>query len=136
MGTANGPARNTQEICVSTIFTCLTGNGYALGSCQSPGRGPDSSRAAEQHAGYRDETEYLRVYVGRLRRKIEADPANPKYLLTEPGVGYRFNPQAQSFFRTFHLSFRACLRSTLRSNTGTPPESTKRSRNHGANIYI
>ncbi len=43
-------------------------------------------------AEYRDETEYLRVYIGRLRRKIEEDPANPKYLLTEPGVGYRFNP--------------------------------------------
>src|SRR5712692_5910530 len=43
-------------------------------------------------AEYRDETEYLRVYVGRLRRKLEDDPANPKYLLTEPGVGYRFNP--------------------------------------------
>ena len=45
-------------------------------------------------AEYRDETEYLRVYIGRLRRKIEADPANPRYLLTESGVGYRFNPQA------------------------------------------
>jgi len=44
-------------------------------------------------AEYRDETEYLRVYIGRLRRKLEDDPANPKYLLTEPGVGYRFAPQ-------------------------------------------
>lgn len=44
-------------------------------------------------AEYRDETEYLRVYIGRLRRKLEDDPANPKFLLTEPGVGYRFNPQ-------------------------------------------
>jgi len=41
-------------------------------------------------AEYRDETEYLRVYVGRLRRKLEDDPANPQYILTEPGVGYRF----------------------------------------------
>jgi two-component system KDP operon response regulator KdpE len=39
---------------------------------------------------YRDEVEYLRVFIGRLRRKIEPDPANPRYLLTEPGVGYRF----------------------------------------------
>lgn len=39
---------------------------------------------------YGDEAEYLRVYVQRLRRKIEAEPANPRYLLTEPGVGYRF----------------------------------------------
>ncbi|MDE3075527.1 MAG: response regulator transcription factor [Chloroflexota bacterium] len=43
-------------------------------------------------AEYRDDTEYLRVYMGRLRRKIEVDPANPRYLLTEPGVGYRFEP--------------------------------------------
>lgn len=35
------------------------------------------------------ETQYLRVYMGQLRRKIEADPAQPKYLLTEPAVGYR-----------------------------------------------
>jgi two-component system, OmpR family, KDP operon response regulator KdpE len=44
-------------------------------------------------AEYRDETEYLRVYIGRLRRKLEDDPASPRYLLTEPGVGYRFVPQ-------------------------------------------
>ncbi len=43
-------------------------------------------------AEYGDETEYLRVYMGRLRRKLESDPANPRYLLTEPGVGYRFAP--------------------------------------------
>ena len=41
-------------------------------------------------AEYRDETEYLRVYIGRLRRKLEDDPANPQYIVTEPGVGYRF----------------------------------------------
>ncbi|MDQ6695649.1 MAG: response regulator transcription factor [Chloroflexota bacterium] len=41
---------------------------------------------------YRDEAEYLRVYMGRLRRKLEADPSNPRYLQTEPGVGYRFMP--------------------------------------------
>lgn len=39
---------------------------------------------------YGEETEYLRVYIGRLRSKIEADPQNPKYLFTEPGVGYYF----------------------------------------------
>jgi len=41
-------------------------------------------------AEYRDETEYLRVYMGRLRRKLEEDPSNPQHLLTEAGVGYRF----------------------------------------------
>ncbi|MFI5273754.1 MAG: response regulator transcription factor [Ktedonobacterales bacterium] len=41
---------------------------------------------------YGDEAEYLRVYMGRLRRKIEADAGNPHHLVTEPGVGYRFVP--------------------------------------------
>ncbi len=40
---------------------------------------------------YRNQTEYLRVYVGRLRQKMETDPANPHHLLTEPGVGYLFS---------------------------------------------
>jgi two-component system KDP operon response regulator KdpE len=35
------------------------------------------------------ETHYLRVYVGQLRQKLEPDPARPRYILTEPGVGYR-----------------------------------------------
>ena len=39
---------------------------------------------------YGGEAEYLRVYINRLRHKLEPDPANPCYLLTEPGVGYRF----------------------------------------------
>ena len=39
---------------------------------------------------YRDETHYLRLYVTYLRQKIEEDPANPKYILTERGIGYRF----------------------------------------------
>lgn len=42
-------------------------------------------------AEYGQETEYLRVYIGRLRHKIEPDPANPRYLLTERGIGYSFN---------------------------------------------
>ena len=37
---------------------------------------------------YRSETEYLRVYVGRLRRKLETDPSRPAHILTEPGTGY------------------------------------------------
>ncbi|HTP82323.1 MAG TPA: response regulator [Alphaproteobacteria bacterium] len=36
-----------------------------------------------------DDTQYLRVYVGQLRQKLEPDPEQPKYLMTEPGVGYR-----------------------------------------------
>jgi len=41
---------------------------------------------------YTEQTEYLRVFIGQLRKKIESDPANPKYILTEPWIGYRFNP--------------------------------------------
>jgi two-component system KDP operon response regulator KdpE len=41
---------------------------------------------------YGDEAPYLRVVVNQLRKKIEADPAHPKYILTEPWVGYRFQP--------------------------------------------
>jgi two-component system KDP operon response regulator KdpE len=39
--------------------------------------------------GHAQETHYLRVYMAQLRRKIEADPARPQLLVTEPGVGYR-----------------------------------------------
>ncbi|HET9399868.1 MAG TPA: response regulator transcription factor [Candidatus Acidoferrales bacterium] len=39
---------------------------------------------------YGDETEYLRVFINQLRKKIERDPHNPKFLKTEPWVGYRF----------------------------------------------
>jgi two-component system KDP operon response regulator KdpE len=38
---------------------------------------------------YGDEDHYIHVYVARLRKKIERDPQNPRYLTTEPGVGYR-----------------------------------------------
>ncbi|RZB20142.1 response regulator [Streptomyces sp. F001] len=38
----------------------------------------------------RNKTNYLRVYMAQLRRKLEADPSHPRYLITEPGMGYRF----------------------------------------------
>jgi two-component system KDP operon response regulator KdpE len=41
---------------------------------------------------YGTETNYLRVYVSQLRRKLERDPTHPRHLLTEPGAGYRFEP--------------------------------------------
>jgi two-component system KDP operon response regulator KdpE len=41
---------------------------------------------------YANETHYLRQYMTHLRRKLEADPSRPKHLLTEPGMGYRFQP--------------------------------------------
>ena len=50
---------------------------------------------------YSGEAEYLRVYINRLRQKLERDPANPSYLLTEPGVGYRFvAPKSEGIHRT------------------------------------
>jgi len=39
-----------------------------------------------------EQPEYLRVFMGQLRKKLEQDPSNPRYLVTEPWVGYRFNP--------------------------------------------
>jgi two-component system, OmpR family, KDP operon response regulator KdpE len=39
---------------------------------------------------YGEETNYLRVFIARVRRKLEPDPAVPRYFLTEPGMGYRF----------------------------------------------
>ncbi|HEY0169814.1 MAG TPA: response regulator transcription factor [Pyrinomonadaceae bacterium] len=41
---------------------------------------------------YTEQGEYLRVFVGQLRKKVERDPSSPRYILTEPWVGYRFNP--------------------------------------------
>jgi two-component system KDP operon response regulator KdpE len=40
---------------------------------------------------YTEQTEYLRVFIGQLRKKIETDPSTPRYILTEPWIGYRFN---------------------------------------------
>jgi DNA-binding response OmpR family regulator len=45
--------------------------------------------------GYGEETEYLRVYVRYLRQKLEADSSKPIFILTEPGVGYRFVDPSQ-----------------------------------------
>lgn len=42
-------------------------------------------------SSYSDQTQYLRVFVAQLRKKIEKDPNRPKYIITESGVGYRFN---------------------------------------------
>lgn len=42
---------------------------------------------------YTGQTEYLRVFIGQLRKKIESDSSKPRYILTEPWIGYRFNPE-------------------------------------------
>ncbi len=45
---------------------------------------------------YGDELEYLRVFINHLRKKIEPDPSQPRYILTEPWVGYRFALPSQA----------------------------------------
>ena len=45
---------------------------------------------------YSAETNYLRVYIAQLRRKLEPDPTHPRHLLTEPGMGYRFNANSSA----------------------------------------
>jgi two-component system, OmpR family, KDP operon response regulator KdpE len=45
---------------------------------------------------YGEEIEYLRVFINQLRKKIEVNPAEPRYILTEPWVGYRFEPPPDS----------------------------------------
>ncbi|MCJ1675863.1 response regulator [Streptomyces sp. APSN-46.1] len=59
-----------------------------------PGRLITQSRLLLEVWGptYSEHTNYLRVYMAQLRRKLEADPAHPRYLITEPGMGYRFEP--------------------------------------------
>jgi two-component system KDP operon response regulator KdpE len=42
--------------------------------------------------GFQNRTNYLRFHMARLRRKLEEDPSRPRHLLTEPGMGYRYQP--------------------------------------------
>lgn len=44
---------------------------------------------------YGEETEYLRVFINQLRKKIEPDPRNPRYIHTEPWIGYKFDPPTE-----------------------------------------
>ena len=41
---------------------------------------------------YEKETDYLRVFIAAVRRKLEPEPSRPRYFITEPGMGYRFEP--------------------------------------------
>ena len=45
--------------------------------------------------GYAEATGNLRLYMTQLRRKLEPDPARPRWLRTEPGMGYRYQPEAE-----------------------------------------
>ena len=61
---------------------------------QNPGRLVTQQQLLREVWGpaYAEETNYLRVYLAQLRRKLEPTPAHPRYLVTEPGIGYRFEP--------------------------------------------
>ncbi len=61
---------------------------------RNPGRLVSQRQLLQEVWGprYESETNYLRVYVAQLRAKLEPDPARPRYLITEPGMGYRFEP--------------------------------------------
>ncbi len=63
-----------------------------------PGRLITSRHLLQQVWGpqYERETNYLRVHFTHLRRKLEPDPSQPRYFITEPGMGYRFQPEAAS----------------------------------------
>ncbi len=49
---------------------------------------------------YGDETNYLRVHMAHIRRKLEPEPTTPRYFRTEPGIGYRFDPDASDMTNT------------------------------------
>ncbi|MFI0357398.1 response regulator [Actinomadura sp. 9N407] len=61
---------------------------------RNPGRLIAQQRLLHEVWGpsYEKETNYLRVYLAQLRRKLEPDPAHPRHLITEPAMGYRFEP--------------------------------------------
>jgi two-component system, OmpR family, KDP operon response regulator KdpE len=62
---------------------------------ENPGRIVSHQQILENVWGweYIDDVDYVRIYISHLRQKIETDPSQPKYILTEPGVGYYFHPK-------------------------------------------
>jgi DNA-binding response OmpR family regulator len=73
----------------------VSGAGPAVGTpstCRDVGKFVGQKQLLREVWGpnYESETNYLRVYMAQLRRKLERDPAHPQHLLTEPGMGYRF----------------------------------------------
>jgi two-component system KDP operon response regulator KdpE len=64
----------------------------AAGQCRPRADAPPVAEGGVG-AGHAERGHYLRIYIGHLRQKLEADPARPRHLLTETGVGYRFQLQ-------------------------------------------
>jgi two-component system, OmpR family, KDP operon response regulator KdpE len=85
-----------KQVTVDGAAVRLTPTEWALLSVlvRAPGRLVGQRQLLQSVWGpaYETETNYLRVYLAQLRRKLEPDPANPRYLHTEPGMGYRFTP--------------------------------------------
>jgi two-component system KDP operon response regulator KdpE len=82
-----------RRVTVRGVEVHLTPTEYRLISVmvRSAGRVVSSRQILRQVWGtpYEDQMGYLRIYMKKLRHKIEAEPAQPKYLVNEPGVGYR-----------------------------------------------
>jgi two-component system KDP operon response regulator KdpE len=87
----------TYEVLVDGQTISLSGIEYKLLAClvENSGRILTHQSLLTQVWGweYADQTDYLKVYIHHLRRKIEPDPQNPRYILTERGIGYRFEVQ-------------------------------------------
>jgi two-component system KDP operon response regulator KdpE len=85
-----------KQVTVDGVAVRLTPTEWGLLSelVRAPGRlvGQRQLLQAVWGPAYEKETHYLRVYMNQLRRKLEPDPAHPRYLHTEPGMGYRFTP--------------------------------------------
>jgi two-component system KDP operon response regulator KdpE len=85
-----------RQVTVDGVPVRLTPTEWALLSelVRAPGRLVGQRQLLQSVWGpaYEKETNYLRVYLAQLRRKLEPDPAVPRYLRTEPGMGYRFTP--------------------------------------------
>jgi two-component system, OmpR family, KDP operon response regulator KdpE len=85
-----------KQVMVDGTVVRLTPTEWSLLSelVRSPGRLVSQRQLLQTVWGpaYEKETHYLRVYMAQLRRKLEKDPGRPRYLHTEPGMGYRFTP--------------------------------------------
>jgi two-component system KDP operon response regulator KdpE len=85
-----------RQVTVDGVVVRLTPTEWSLLSVlvRAPGRLVGQRQLLQSVWGpaYEKETHYLRVYMAQLRRKLEPDPAHPRYLMTEPGMGYRFTP--------------------------------------------
>jgi two-component system KDP operon response regulator KdpE len=105
LGEADEPVVRTEHMSIDLVAKRVTVDGavvrltpteWALLSelVRAPGRLIGQRQLLQSVWGpaYEKETHYLRVYMAQLRRKLEPDPARPRYLQTEPGMGYRFTP--------------------------------------------